>query len=139
MSQNPTDGIHTRLLHAGAHGCAMAPDRSTCRWCAPAPSASNVETLADRHHRRSHGERIATYGRHGLDTHEALEDALRTLEGGHRAFLAPSGLSAITLVLLALGPATMRWSPTRLRAAAPGRPDPAAAARRGDPVFFART
>lgn len=103
MSQNSTDGIHTRLLHAGAPrlrdgvGPVNVPvvRTSTVRF-------ENVETLADRHHRRSHGERIATYGRHGLDTHEALEDALCTLEGGHRAFLAPSGLAAITLVLLAL-------------------------------------
>ena len=103
MSQNSTDGIHTRLLHAGSArlrdgvGPVNIPvvRTSTVRF-------ENVETLADRHHRRSHGERIATYGRHGLDTHEALEDALCTLEGGHRAFLAPSGLSAITLVLLSL-------------------------------------
>ncbi len=103
MSQNSTDGIHTRLLHAGSPrlrdgvGPVNVPvvRTSTVRF-------ENVETLADRHHRRSHGERIATYGRHGLDTHESLEDALCTLEGGYRAFLAPSGLAAITLVLLAL-------------------------------------
>jgi len=103
MSQNSADGIHTRLLHAGAPrlrngvGPVNVPvvRTSTVRF-------EDIETLADRQHRRSHGERIATYGRHGLDTHEALEDALCTLEGGHRAFLTPSGLSAITLVLLAL-------------------------------------
>ncbi|MGO4304116.1 cystathionine beta-lyase [Cupriavidus sp. RAF12] len=103
MSQAPTDGIHTRLLHAGAArlqdgaGPVNVPvvRTSTVRF-------NNVETLSDRHHRRADGERIATYGRHGLDTHEALEEALCTLEGGHRAFLAPSGLSAISLVLLAL-------------------------------------
>lgn len=103
MNQNTSDGIHTRLVHAGAPrlhegaGPVNVPvvRTSTVRF-------QDVETLADRHHRRSHGERIATYGRHGLDTHEALEQALCTLEGGHRAFLAPSGLSAITLVLLAL-------------------------------------
>ena len=103
MTQNPADDIHTRLLHAGGArlrdgiGPVNVPvvRTSTVRF-------DTVETLADRHHRRADGERVATYGRHGLDTHEALEDALCTLEGGHRAFLAPSGLSAITLVLLAL-------------------------------------
>ncbi|WP_349607093.1 cystathionine beta-lyase [Cupriavidus sp. DF5525] len=97
------DGKHTRLLHAGAPslrdgaGPVNVPvvRTSTVRF------ASNAE-LDDRHHRRAAGERVASYGRHGLDTHQALEDALCTLEGGHRAFLAPSGLSAITLVLVGL-------------------------------------
>jgi cystathionine beta-lyase len=62
----------------------------------------NTAAHADYHHRRAAGERIASYGRHGLDTHRALEDAVTDLEGGHRAFLAPSGLAAISLVLLAL-------------------------------------
>ncbi|WP_454737770.1 cystathionine beta-lyase [Cupriavidus necator] len=96
-------GKHTRLLHAGAPllrdgaGPVNVPvvRTSTVRF------ASQRE-LDERHHRRAAGERVATYGRHGLDTHQALEDALCTLEGGHRAFLAPSGLSAITLVLLGL-------------------------------------
>ena len=43
---------------------------------------------ADLHHRREAGERVASYGRHGLDTHRALEDAVVALEGGHRAFHA---------------------------------------------------
>lgn len=93
----------TRLLHAGApalrdgSGPVNVPvvRTSTVRF-------ANVQAHADHHHRRAAGERIATYGRHGLDTHRALEDAVLGLEGGHRAFLTPSGLSAITLVLLAL-------------------------------------
>ena len=64
MSQNPTDGIHTRLLHAGSPrlhdgaGPVNVPvvRTSTVRF-------ENVETLTDRHHRRSHGERIAKIGR----------------------------------------------------------------------------
>jgi cysteine-S-conjugate beta-lyase len=93
----------TRLLHAGAptlrggSGPVNVPvvRTSTVRF-------ENLAALDDHHHRRADGERIASYGRHGLDTHRALEDAVTALEGGHRAFLAPSGLSAITLVLLAL-------------------------------------
>ena len=93
----------TRLLHAGApmlrdgSGPVNVPvvRTSTVRF-------ANTAAHADHHHRRAAGERIASYGRHGLDTHRALEDAVTELEGGHRAFLAPSGLAAISLVLLAL-------------------------------------
>ena len=93
----------TRLLHAGApalrdgSGPVNVPvvRTSTVRF-------ENTAAHADYHHRRAGGERIASYGRHGLDTHRALEDAVTDLEGGHRAFLAPSGLAAISLVLLAL-------------------------------------
>lgn len=48
------------------------------------------------------GARAATYGRVGLDTHAALEEILCTLEQGQRAFLAPSGMAAISMTLLAL-------------------------------------
>ncbi|MEO6985688.1 MAG: cystathionine beta-lyase [Paralcaligenes sp.] len=48
------------------------------------------------------GERVVTYGRVGMDTHAALEQVFCDLEGASRAFLAPSGLAAITLTLLAL-------------------------------------
>ncbi|MDA8523128.1 cystathionine beta-lyase [Acidovorax sp. NCPPB 4044] len=96
-------GAATRLLHAGApalrggSGPVNVPvvRTSTVRF-------ENTAAYADHHHRRTAGERVASYGRHGLDTHRALEDAVTALEGGHRAFLAPSGLSAITLVLVAL-------------------------------------
>lgn len=96
-------GRSTRLLHAGApdlrggSGPVNVPvvRTSTVRF-------ENSAAYAEHHHRRSAGERLATYGRHGLDTHRALEDAVTALEGGHRAFLTPSGLSAITLVLVAL-------------------------------------
>jgi len=93
----------TRLLHAGTpplqggSGPVNVPvvRTSTVRF-------EDSATYADLHHRRVAGERVASYGRHGLDTHRALEDAVIALEGGHRAFLTPSGLSAIALVLVAL-------------------------------------
>lgn len=96
-------GSATRLLHAGSptlrggSGPVNVPvvRTSTVRF-------ANTAAYADHHHRRVAGERVASYGRHGLDTHRALEDALLGLEGGHRAFLAPSGLAAISLVLVAL-------------------------------------
>lgn len=56
---------------------------------------------ADLHHRREAGERVASYGRHGLDTHRALEDAVVALEW-RAPRLHALGLSAITLVLIAL-------------------------------------
>lgn len=96
-------GRQTQLLHAGAPvlrdgaGPVNVPvvRTSTVRF-------ASQQALEARQQRRAAGERVASYGRHGLDTHDALESALTTLEGGHRTFLAPSGLSAITLVLLAL-------------------------------------
>ncbi|MDR6213788.1 cystathionine beta-lyase [Paracidovorax wautersii] len=96
-------GAATRLLHAGTpplqggSGPVNVPvvRTSTVRF-------EDSAAYADLHHRRVAGERVASYGRHGLDTHRALEDAVIALEGGHRAFLTPSGLSAIALVLVAL-------------------------------------
>lgn len=96
-------GAATRLLHAGApvlrdgSGPVNVPvvRTSTVRF-------ENTAAYTEHHHRRTAGERVASYGRHGLDTHRALEDAITALEGGHRAFLAPSGLAAISLVLVAL-------------------------------------
>ena len=43
-----------------------------------------------------------TYGLHGTPTTFTLEARLATLEGGRRALLAPSGLSALTIVNMAL-------------------------------------
>jgi cystathionine beta-lyase len=42
-----------------------------------------------------------TYGRLGTPTVRALEEAITELEGGHRTWLTPSGLSAIVTALLA--------------------------------------
>jgi cystathionine beta-lyase len=43
-----------------------------------------------------------TYGLHGLPTVSDLASALAALEGGHGAFIVPSGLTATTFPLLAL-------------------------------------
>jgi len=42
-----------------------------------------------------------TYGRRGTPTVDALCSAVCALEGGHKSWVAPSGLSAITAVLMA--------------------------------------
>ncbi|SSW67800.1 cystathionine beta-lyase [Achromobacter agilis] len=94
--------IQTRLVHAGSPelkqgaGPVNVPvvRTSTVRF-------ADTATQAALARQRASGERVATYGRHGLDTHQALEEAVASLEGGYRSILAPSGLSAIVLVLLA--------------------------------------
>ncbi|TQJ96375.1 cystathionine beta-lyase [Achromobacter sp. SLBN-14] len=102
LSHDDAD-LRTRLIHVGSPalrdgaGPVNVPvvRTSTVRF---ADSAAQQTLQA----RRGAGERVATYGRHGLDTHAALESAITTLEGGYRTLLAPSGLSAISLVFLAL-------------------------------------
>lgn len=95
--------IDTRLAHAGrpalegANGPVNVPvvRTSTVRF-------KNIESMYACVKRRAAGELVSTYGRQGMDTHRALEEAMCALECGTRAFLAPSGLAAISLTLLAL-------------------------------------
>ncbi|MBY0421032.1 MAG: cystathionine beta-lyase, partial [Parvularculaceae bacterium] len=47
------------------------------------------------------GSRALVYGRFGTSTHRALEETIARLEGGHDARLAPSGLQAVALSLIA--------------------------------------
>ncbi len=42
-----------------------------------------------------------TYGRRGTPTSKAVEEAVALVEGGHNAKMAPSGMAAITVALLA--------------------------------------
>lgn len=94
--------VQTRLVHAGSPDLKQGAGpvnvpvvrTSTVRFADTAAQAALGR-------QRAAGERVATYGRHGLDTHQALEQAVASLEGGYRTLLAPSGLSAIVLVLLA--------------------------------------
>jgi cystathionine beta-lyase len=98
-----TDHIDTRLVHAGAAEFLQpqAPVNvpvvrtSTVRF-------ADVDAYEAAHSRRQAGGNAASYGRHGLDTHRALEQAILALEGGRRCVLAPSGLAAISLSFLAL-------------------------------------
>ncbi|MET4578205.1 cystathionine beta-lyase [Ottowia thiooxydans] len=95
---------HTRLLHAGQpgfNGDGNAPVNaaivrtSTVRFA----TVAQMDALKKR---RQVGEQVSLYGRHGTDTHRALEAALCTLEGANHAWLAPSGVAAITLGMLSL-------------------------------------
>ncbi len=102
-TRRAAEALATRIVHAGSppfvNGTApvnIPVERtSTVRH-------ANTAAQHDVQARRKAGENVASYGRHGSQTHRALEEALLALEGGVRAFLVPSGLSAISLTFLAL-------------------------------------
>lgn len=96
--------LRTRLMHIGsapfdADGVApvsLPPMRaSTVRF-------ADLAALENAQRRKAAGERAVTYGRSGMDTHRALEDAFMVMEGGSHCVLAPSGLAALTLVFFTL-------------------------------------
>ena len=60
----------------------------------------HVADLAKAHHEYESGAESYTYGRKGTPTSLALCEALAELEGGHRAYLCPSGLAALSTALL---------------------------------------
>lgn len=100
-----TPHIDTKLMHSGI--AEFNPKTQTAPVALPPMRTStvkfaNMQALDRAIAEKSRGERAATYGRPGMDTHAALEQVFCDLEGAQRAFLAPSGLSAITLALLAL-------------------------------------
>jgi len=100
---NASNSLATRIIHAGSPPFV----EGTAPVNVPVERTSTVRHAStaaqhDVHARRKAGENIASYGRHGSQTHRALEDALLALEGGVRVFLVPSGLSAISLTFLAL-------------------------------------
>lgn len=91
----PQQGMATRLTHAGRHpedqlGFVNPPIYRGSTVLFP-----TVEALTSPSQKY-------TYGRHGTPTVRGLEDAIAELEGGHRTWLAPSGLAAITGALLGL-------------------------------------
>src|ERR1700754_32094 len=80
----------------GAAPVGLPPMRtSTVRF-------QNLVALDKAERRKAAGERVVAYGRMGLDTHVALEDVFKHLEQGTHCYLAPSGLSAITLAFMSL-------------------------------------
>lgn len=62
----------------------------------------SLDALAKARATQLAGDRGVTYGRIGMQTHEALESVVCALESAERCFLAPSGLSAMTLSVMAL-------------------------------------
>ena len=86
-------GPRTNIVHSGRH-----PGENHGFVNPPVYHASTIfypsyEALQEKDARY-------VYGRRGTPTMEALEEAVATLEGGHGAKICPSGLSAITTMLL---------------------------------------
>ncbi|MGB7400243.1 trans-sulfuration enzyme family protein [Castellaniella sp.] len=98
------DRIDTQLQHIGQ--APLDPVTGAGPVALPSMRTSTVRfasmDMLDRAQAaKQRGERVPTYGRVGLQTHEALETLLCRLEGGQRAFLAPSGMAAISMALMA--------------------------------------
>lgn len=105
MSAPKNHHLDTLLMHTG-----MAPfDPATGAAPVALPSVrtstvrfESLDALAKARATQLAGDRGVTYGRIGMQTHEALESVVCALESAERCFLAPSGLSAMTLSVMAL-------------------------------------
>tara|TARA_R110000851_G_scaffold73980_1_gene163215 strand:+ start:99421 stop:100620 length:1200 start_codon:yes stop_codon:yes gene_type:complete len=105
MADWKSSRLDTRLMHTGM--APFNPETRSAPVALPSMRTSTVRfadlaALDQARQRQLLGERGVTYGRVGMDTHEALEEVMCCLENAQRGFLAPSGLSAITLAMLAL-------------------------------------
>lgn len=95
--------INTLLQHAGQGNFDV--DTGLAPVALPSMRTSTVRFKnMDAHDKaqegKAKGERSPTYGRVGLETHAALESIICELEGGSRAFLAPSGMAAISMAVM---------------------------------------
>lgn len=102
---NASNAIDTRLMHTGL--AAFDPATGSAPVALPAMRTStvrfqNLDALDTAQRLKARGDRVVTYGRMGMDTNAALETVFAQLENGTHTYLAPSGLSAITLVMLSL-------------------------------------
>ncbi|NLY28806.1 MAG: cystathionine beta-lyase [Alcaligenaceae bacterium] len=102
-----TKNVHldTLLQHTGT--APFDPDTGAAPVALPSMRTStvrfrNLDALERVQQAKVRGERAVTYGRMGMDTHAALEQVFCDLEGADRAFLAPSGLSAIALAFFSV-------------------------------------
>ena len=91
----------TTVVHSGLH-----PERHQGAVNPPVFHASTIlsETVEEFRRRRKNWilEQPGTYyGRFGTPTTEALQEAIASLEGGHRSVVYPSGLAACAGALLA--------------------------------------
>ncbi len=105
MAASRSEHLDTQLQHTGI--APFDPVTGAAPVALPSIRTSTVrfrdlDALDAAYAARTRGEREVTYGRMGMDTHAALEDVFCKLEGGERAFLASSGLAAITLAMMAL-------------------------------------
>lgn len=104
-SSNDHMHLDTKLQHTGVG--QFDPETQSAPVALPSMRTStvrfkNLQALESVQKAKGQGERAVTYGRMGMDTHAALEEIFCDLEAGQRAFLAPSGLSAITLAFFSL-------------------------------------
>jgi cystathionine beta-lyase len=105
MAHDPVSHIDTLLQHTAT--APFNPQTGSAPVNIPSMRAStvrfqNLAALDAIHSRKAAGERVASYGRMGLDTHAALEQMFCELEGGTHAYLASSGMGGITMVMLSL-------------------------------------
>ena len=87
--------LSTQLIHH--------PYRAPAGFDAVAPGVHKASTVIfpNVHALRTQewgDKRVYTYGLHGTPTTFVLEERIATLEGGLHCVLAPSGLSAVSLV-----------------------------------------
>ncbi|MEP7207658.1 MAG: cystathionine beta-lyase [Casimicrobiaceae bacterium] len=89
----------TAVVHLGRD-----PQRNLGTVNTPVYRASTIlfPTVADLDAAQRGTHPGITYGLHGMPTVRDLQAAVATLEGGHAALAVPSGLTAVTLPLLAL-------------------------------------
>lgn len=97
-----TVSVHddTKVIHSGRH-----PERFEGAVNPPVFHASTIlaRSLAEWEGKkadRARGVPGTYYGRMGTPTTQALEEAVRELEGGHATVLVPSGLAACAVALL---------------------------------------
>lgn len=89
----------TVLVHTGRHPAGHAGFVNTPVYRG---STILVDSFAKWEAARAGGNAYAHYGRFGSPTTRAFEEAVAELEGGYRAQVFPSGLSACTHALLGL-------------------------------------
>src|SRR5690606_34851314 len=93
----------TKLVWAGRHperhgGLVNTP---ICRGSTVL--ASSMHEWEAKKSRHAEGEvNAGIYGRFGTPTHHALQEAIAEIEGGYRSLIYPSGLAALSNVLLGL-------------------------------------
>ncbi|NGN43005.1 cystathionine beta-lyase [Mesorhizobium sp. CGMCC 1.15528] len=92
----------TRIVHAGRH-----PENFRGAVNTPVYRTSTVISQNMDEWDRKHREQASTYepdlfyGRYGTPTSKALQEAMAELEGGFKAFVYPSGVSACVTAILA--------------------------------------
>ncbi|WP_225029846.1 cystathionine beta-lyase [Xinfangfangia pollutisoli] len=92
---NENLGFETRLLHAGRDPAAQNGAVNTPVYRASTILFPNLAALEAKE-----GAKLR-YARRGTPTTHALEDAICELEGADRALVAPSGVNAISTILMA--------------------------------------